>query len=197
MDTLLKKDITVELRRSGLANLVVSIALIVVSSPVGAQVCAPQIEPELGDSAIYSGANFFLVEFDPETFPNDEVDSETGEAITGIRSAIEDGVAYGMATWSTSCSGSVANHFPAMIPNNGDFGNSIPLSIKYNPGRNPTPRDCPWPGAPQPRCVSPARTDLYEDRLGLGRPKRNSGIGGVPGWAALRVGKFLLRTLFS
>ena len=136
---------------------------VIATIPMHAQTCDPRLESEIGEQALYSGANFFLVDFDPEAFPDVEVDPGTGESVQGIRSAIEHGVASGMATWNNSCRGSVANHFPAMIPDNGLLGNSVPLSIKYNPGRNPVSRDCPWPGTPQPRCAAPAVTRSYRD----------------------------------
>ena len=106
--------------------------------------CLPSYFPQYGGVPPTSGLNFVTLDLDIESFPDVQLDPNTGEVLAdNLREKISEGVSQAGQRWNDGCEGQPANRFPTFIP---EPGMSLPQSLNVPVGFGglfePTPRSC-------------------------------------------------------
>ena len=128
------------------AYFVLLVALSVVPASAGSTpVCSPGLQSTWGDEAPLSGSSFLAYNLDLDSFPDVEVDPNTGMPVaTGLHDKLEMGVREAANAWNQGCGGTLASRYPTITPAFGSSSSTIPVvTISFDPWRDETPTPCP------------------------------------------------------
>lgn len=133
----------------------------------GAQECSPQLFSEWGDEAPLSGSAFLGYDLDLESFPDTEVDPNTGQPVaTDLHEKIGAGLSDAANQWNEGCGGTLASRFPTIVPSFGTSSSSIPtVSIRFDDRFDETPNPCPDGSGRQ--CYAVAEATNRDGRLDI------------------------------